>query len=274
MENMTLEQLISTFGPEVGQQMFDQMNASSGGNRIPFPLLKPVSTHGTDLGNFGDFVFGVETEKAQDGTKTITNSGTNVGNSFEFIIVNVAYRYKKWDAVKERNYQSNMFSNLEGIKTAVDAYTGKPLPISKEDKKDAGWVLVRINAGIVRKNSKAPWMPVVWETKGAMYFSLGNVINSQPQNGLLSGILKVTTKLAAKGSTQYPVIDETKSSFEALPKDFWTNKDTTDLLGNITKDMTAYVSSNQFSGQTPATQGQSEGAGTPSAPETDDHTNW
>lgn len=272
MENMTLEQLIATFGPEVGQQMFDQMNASSGGNRIPFPLLKPVSTHGTELGNFGDFVFGVETEKAQDGTKTVTNIGTNVGNSFEFVIVNVSYRYKKWDAVKERNYQSNMFSTLDGIKTAVDAYTGKPLPLSKDEKKEAGWVLVRVNAGIVRKNSKAPWTPVVWETKGAMYFSLGNVINSQPQNGLLSGIVKITTKLAAKGSTQYPVVDEAKSSFEALPKDFWTDKAVTDMLGSVTKDMTAYVAANQFGGQAPTTQAPAAQGQTPS--DAGDATDW
>jgi hypothetical protein len=278
MENMTLEQLIATFGPEVGKQMFEQMSAASGGgNRAPFTYLKKVSTHGSELGAFGDFVYGVETEKQADGTRAVTDTGTNLGTSFEFIIVNVAYRYRKWDAAanngKGRNLQSNIFTDLKQINTpggVVDVFSGKPLPKTKEEKKEADWSLVRINTGLVRADAKSPWVPVIFETSGSLYFTLGNVIGNQLHGGLLSGIAKLTMKLASKGSTQFSVVNEEKSSFEPLPKDFWTDDNIKAMLSDITLKMADYASQGQYTGSAAAA---TTGTTTP-ASDTQDESNW
>ena len=252
MENMTLEQLIATFGDVVGKQMHAQMAAGNGGgNKAPFTFVKKVATHGSELGSFGDFCINVETEKNDAGERVITSPGTNLGTAFAFLIVNVSYRYRRWDAIKERTVQSNIFQTLDGIKTAVNVYDGKPLPATKEAKKEAEWKLVRINAGLIRKNSKAAWEPVIWETDGKMYFTLGEVVGSQPNGGLLSGVLKANTVLESKGSTQYPVIDKATSSFGPLPKDLFTKEATVTLLGDITTKMTDYCKGAQFSGNAP-----------------------
>lgn len=272
MENtqMTQEQLIATFGPEVGAQMWEQMSAgSAGGNQAPFPFVKKVATHGSELGNFGDFCINVKSEKQPDGTRVITDKGTNLGDSFEFVIVNVSYKYTKWDAVKNRTLQSNMFSSLDGIKTAVDSYSGEPLPESKQEKKDEGWSLVRVNAGLIRKNSKSPWEPVIWETKGTMYFTLGEVVAHQPNKGLMDGVIHIVTKLDAKGATQFSVIDVDKSSVSPLPKDFFDPKGkTSPMLADITTKMTEYVKGTQYkSGAAPTPQSQP-------VQEESDNTDW
>jgi len=269
--NMTQEQLIATFGPEVGAQMWGQMNAgTAGGNQAPFSFVKKVATHGSELGEFGDFCINVKTEKQPDGTRAITDKGTNLGKGFDFVIVNVSYKYTKWDDVKNKTIQSNMFSSLDGIKTAVDVYTGEPLPESKQDKKDEGWSLIRVNAGLIRKNSKSPWEPVIWETKGTMYFTLGEVVAHQPNKGLMDGIIHIATKLDAKGATQFSVIDVDASSVSPLPKDFFDpNGKTAPMLADITSKMTEYVKGAQYNSS--AATASSNAA--PAQEESDD-TNW
>ena len=271
MENMTQEQLIATFGQEVGAQMWSQMTASSGGgNQAPFTFVKKVATHGSELGNFGDFCINVKTEKQPDGTRAVTDKGQNLGQGFEFIIVNVSYKYRRWDAVKNKTVQSNMFETLDGIKTAVDVYTGTPLPDSKQAKKDAEWKLVRVNAGLIRKNSKAAWEPVIWETDGTMYFTLGELVGNQPNGGLMSGIAKITTTLDSKGATQFSKIDVEASSFGALPKDFFSPEGkTAPMLKDITTKMAEYRNGAQYkSGATPAP------TAAPTPAEDSDDTNW
>jgi hypothetical protein len=264
MENMSLEQLIATFGPEVGAQMFAQMSAGAGagGNKAPFTFVKKVATHGSELGAFGDFCINVETEKNDDGKRVVTNKGENLGNSFEFLIVNVSYRYRLWDEVKQRTVQSNIFETLDGIKTAVNVYDGKPLPADKQAKKDAGWKLVRINGGLIRKNSKSAWTPAIWETDGMLYFTLGEVISKKPNGGLLSGVINVVTKLDSKGATQFSVIDTNATTFESLPKDLFTKAETKEMLSDITVKMGEYRSNAQYTGASaaPANRGTQSGS--------------
>ncbi len=275
MENMTQEQLIATFGQEVGAQMWSQMNASSGGgNQAPFTFVKKVATHGSELGSFGDFCINVKTEKQTDGTRAVVDKGTNLGTSFEFIIVNVSYKYRRWDEVKQKTVQSNMFETLDGIKTAVDVYTGEPLPETKQAKKDAEWKLVRVNAGLIRKNSKSDWEPVIWETDGTIYFTLGEVVGNQPNGGLMSGIVKVVTKLDSKGATQFSVIDVEKSKFSPLPKDFFSpDGPTAPMIKDITTKMGEYRKGAQYKAGASA---PSAPASTPAAQNSadEDETNW
>ena len=247
---MTLEQLIATFGEETGRQMFAQVNAQTNTGGAPFPFLKKVSAHGSELGNFGDFVYGTKTEKDASGNRKIIEKGTNVGKEFEFILVNVSYRYTAWDEAKQKGKRSNIFTTLDGINTAVDIATGKPLPATKDEKDAAGWKLNRVNAGLIRKNAKSKWEPVIWETAGALYYSLGQVVGKQPSSGLLSGIIKVKTKLGSKGSIQYPTIDEENSSFEGPldAKIFETEKENFMAISN---KMTEYVSANSKANNTP-----------------------
>ncbi len=250
-ENMTIEQLTAIFGADTAAIMFAQMNAGSGTGGAPYSFLKKISVHGSELGNFGEFVYGTKSEKDAEGNRVVTEKGTNVGKDFEFILVNVSYIYTLWDEAKAKGLRSNIFTTLDGIKTAVDGYTGTALPASKEAKKAAGWKLNRINAGLVRANSKAKWEPVIWETVGAMYFTLGEVVGKQANGGLLSGTVKVVTKLESKGSTQYPVIDTKESSFGPLPKDFFTpGGELAATIGEITTDMTAYQKASQYEGAT------------------------
>ncbi len=254
---ITLEQLIATFGVDTANQMWAQMNASSGGSSAPFPFLKKVSTHGSEVGAFGEYAFGIKTEKDPKGNKTVTDKGTNVGKAFEFLLVNVNYRYTLWDEAKQKSYRSNMFDSLDGIKTAVDAYTGKALPATKEAKKDAGWKLNRINTGLIRPNAKAAWEIVTWETSGKLYFTLGDLIGKQPNGGLLSGVCNIVTALESKGATQFSVIDVEKSSFTALPKDLFTNPTTSSMLSEITNKMADYRKASQYSAGAEASQNTS-----------------
>lgn len=248
MTNMTYEQLVATFGPEVAKQMQAQMTANiGGGNRAPFPFLKKVSTYGSELGNFGEFIYGTEKEKQADGTYAITNKGTNLGTSFEFIIVNVAYRFRQWDEEKQRNLFSNMFENVGDIKKAVDLKTGAPIEQSKEVRKKVGIKLVRVNAGLIRKDSKSAWEPVIWETDGKLYYSLGELIGARPNKGWLDTLIQISTKIESKGSTSFPVIDLTKSKCADLPKDLFTAAETKALISDITKKMTEWRDANQYS---------------------------
>lgn len=274
-EELSLEQLIATFGEEVGKQMYGQLSANKGGGGAPFPYLKKVSTHGSAAGAFGDFVYGVKTEKDPAGKKTIVDKGTNLGTEFEFIIVNVCYRYTLWDEGKQKSYRSNIFNSLDGIKTAVDSYTGKPLPASKEDKKAADWKLNRINTGLVRKNSKSPWVPVIFETSGTMYFTLGELLKPHANGGLLAGIAHLKMTLDSKGSTQYSVVDVANSSFVApLPITIFSNAETKDMISDITTKMTEYQKQNQYDGAKPTSYtGGANVSRTPIAQE-DEHTEW
>ncbi len=80
------------------------------------------------LATLGTFLYGIKTEKDAEGNKTVIEKGTNVGKDFEFLLVNVAYRYTLWDEAKGKGLRSNVFKTLDGIKTAVDSYSGVPLP--------------------------------------------------------------------------------------------------------------------------------------------------
>lgn len=272
---MTQEQLIATFGEEVGKQMYTQMQASSGGNRAPFTFVKKVYKHTDPLGKFGDFLINVETEKGDGGEYVVTNKGTNLEDSFEFLIVNVSYRYSKYVEATEKTYKSNIFETLDGIKTAVDMSNGKPLPETKEEKKADGWKLVRINAGLIRKNSKAKWTPAIWEVKGALYYSLGELINGQPGNGLLSGIVKAKFEIKEKGTTLYVVVKGDESSFAPLPKDLFSKDETKEMLSDITKKMTEYRKGAQYSGGAAAPQGDGAPSDAGHGGEGDeDKTNW
>lgn len=270
MENMTYEQLVATFGEEVAKQMQAQMMSNnSGGGRAPFTFLRKIATHGSEVGQFGEFAFGVETEKQSDGTHKVVNVGTNVGTAFEFVIVHVSYQYKRWNEGKQKTEKSNIFATLDGIKTAVELRTGTPLPADKAAKDEAKWKLVRINAGLVRKNNKAPWEPCIWETDGSLYFSLGEVLKGKPNNGWLSGVAKIVTKLASKGATQYTVVDTAKSSFEPLPKGFFDDDSVKSNVSSITTGMNEYIAQHQYTEG--ASNSQQKSA---PAPEADDNTDW
>ena len=243
------------------------------GTEPPSLFLKSISKHTSPLGNFGEFVFGTEQEKGEDGKYVITEKGTNLGEKFEFIVVNVCYRYKMYDEVKEKTHRSNIFGTLDGIKTAVDVYTGKALPSTKEEKKAADWKLVRINGGLVRKNSKAAWTPVIWETHGAMYFGLNQLLEGTPNQGLLSGVAKLSTELLEHGSVLYPAVKKEESSFGAAPKDLFTKAENKEMLADITKKMTDYRKASQFSGAAQAAPAQAEGTASEGA-EGNDGDNW
>jgi hypothetical protein len=273
MNEMTLEQLIATFGEETGKQLHAQLTAGNGGgSQAPFTFLKKIASHGSELGAFGEFVVGVKTEKQTDGTRTVTDAGINLGTDFEFVIVNIGYKYRKWDQAanngKGRSLSSNIFTKLDQIASAVDSYSGTPVPKSKEDKKEAGWKLVRINAGLVRKDAKSDWVQAIWETDGKLYFTLGEVIGQRSDNGLLAGVLSIHTKLESKGATQFSVIDVAKSNLEVgLPTGFFTSEPTKTMIGEITNEMTKYHAATQYKGAVKAPEA-SAGA------DAENHDNW
>jgi len=266
---MSIEQLTSIFGAETAAVMFAQMNNASSGSKAPFPFLKKVAVHGTELGNFGDFVYGTTYEKDASGERQIVDKGTNIGTEFEMVIVNVVYRYTKWDAINNKSLRSNMFTDLKaGIAGAVDISTGAPLPSTKDEKKAEGWKLNKIITGLVRADSKSPWTSVTFEANGKLYFTLGELTNNMKPSEVMGGVLKLSFKLESKGSTQYSVVDVEKSSVAPLPKDFWTNEEITSQLSAITSKMKEYADSQQYSGAS-----ATPSASAPSAP-AEDNTDW
>jgi hypothetical protein len=259
MENLTLEQLIATFGPEVGQQMYDQMNASTGGNQAPFPFVKKISDMDSELGAWGDHVVGTTYEKNEAGERVVVDKGTNLGKSFDIVIVNIGYHYSRWNDEKQRTESSNAFTDLsKGIKTAVNSYTGEPLPATKEAKKKDDWKMVKQMGVLVRKDAKSPWIPAIYEVSGKTYFTLGELVDSRANKGLLDGLYTLVFKKERKGSTTYTIIDTEKSKIAPLPSDLFTNEETKGDISEITKKMTEYRAGQQYSatGETPVSSNE------------------
>jgi len=251
MENMSREELIALFGIEAGEEMYKQQTAANitGGSREPFPLLKKVVDGDLGLGKFGTFVFGTEFEKDRDanGERVIANVGTNVGDSFKFIIVNVSYRFKRWveGAGKEKkgkNEFSNIFTDMSGFKTAVD-YNGNPIPDNKQGRDALGWRTVKIMGGLVEVNGV--WKPVIFEVDGKMYFTINELLDKAPNKGLLGCVCNIFTKTEKQGSTKFTVIDTEKSSFtvDGIHEVLKANKAD---VSDITIKMKAYQADNDY----------------------------
>lgn len=264
MEELSYEELVATLGQETADIIQEQRDAAkgTGGSSLPFTFLQKVSdVLGNELGAFSEFVVGAEKSKQDDGSYAWTNTGTNLGKEFQFVVVNVCYYYKRYVEGAGKNgagktFTSNIFKSLGEISSAVD-YNGNPLPATKEAKREAKWKLVRMNAGVVRKTAKDAWIPCIWEVDGTMLFGFNNVVDSAANGGLLGGVLNIKTSHAKKGATPFVIIDES-SELKPLPKDFFT-KDAA-VISDITTKMKAYQESKK--GSTPAPQAPEAESGT------------
>ena len=266
----SLEQLISIFGQEVGTTMFNNMNADSAGSaaRAPFTFIKKISQMGSELGEWGSFVINAKFEKNDAGERVIADKGFNLGKNFEFIIVTTNYYYSRWNESTSRTETSNIFSTLSGIKTAVDSYKGTPLPADKEAKKAAGWKMVKQLGVLVKADGK--WEQAILEVSGMMYFTLGQVLDNKPNNGVLSGVVDFKTLVKTKGATSFVVCDEKASTFNPLPSDLFTDKEVTTKLSEITTKMGEYRDAKQY------TAGASEEtpSSAPKQEESEDELGW
>mgnify|MGYP003585073246 CR=1 FL=1 len=234
MAALTFEEKVALFGEDVARAMQETESAQKGsGVSIPYSILKNISDMGNESGQFGEFVYGVKKEKQPDGQYKVVDVGTNIGKEFNFIPVSIAYRYRRWDAKANKNYVSSIFMNASDGDMATDS-NGNRLPAGKEAKKEAGWKMVKMVAGLVNKKDKEPWVPVLWEISGKMFFTYNNVANKLP-NPVIGGIVKIKTKFEKQGSTTYTVIDETGSSIGTLPADFLTNN--RQIIGEMTIKM-------------------------------------
>jgi len=251
MENMSREELIALFGLEAGEEMYKQQTAANvtGGSREPFPLLKKVVDGDLGLGKFGTFVFGTEFEKDRDanGDKVISNFGTNVGDSFRFIILNVSYRFKRWvegagKDKKGKNEFSNIFTDMNGFKTAVD-YNGNPIPDNKQARDALGWRTVKIMGGLVEVSGE--WKPVIFEVDGKMYFTVNELLDKAPNKGVIGCICNFATKTEKQGSTKFTVIDVEKSSWttDGIQDILRDNKET---VTDMAIKMKAYQADNDY----------------------------
>lgn len=272
MENLTREQLIAMFGIEAGEEIYAQQQAanSTGGSGTPYPLLKKVVDADLGLGKFGSFVFGVEYAKDRNdsGERVVENPGINVGDTFKMVIVSVAYRFKRWveGAGKDKKGKtewSNIFTDMQGFKTAVD-YNGNKIPDNKEARDALGWKTVKIMASLVEHEGK--WYPVIFEADGKLYFSLNNVLASARSKGVLDSVITLATKTEKQGSTKYTVIDEAKSSLDSNIMPVITAN--AEIVAEIALKMKAYVKDNDYK----ASAKTSNEAAKP-AVESDD-TNW
>lgn len=237
MAGLTYEEKVALFGEDVANAMQETEAAQkSGGITVPYTSLKVILDITSELGGYGEFVFGVDKEKQQDGTWAIKDKGTNVGKEFQFIPVTSAYRYTKWDAVNNKTLRSTIFMNAADGDTAFD-HTGARMPSGKEAKKEQKWAMVKIVAGFIRKNAKATWTPVIWEIKGKTFFTYNNVAN-QLSSPILGGILNIKTKFEKNGNITYTVIDDKTSTVEKLPDDFLTQN--RQVIGEMTIKMKEY----------------------------------
>lgn len=272
MENMSREELIAMFGIEAGEEMYAQQQAANttGGSREPFPLLKKVVDGDLGLGKFGTFVFGVELEKDRDanGEKVIANVGTNVGDSFKFVIISVAYRFKRWveGAGKDKKGKtewSNIFTDMNGFKTAVD-YNGNSIPDNKAGRDVLGWKTVKIMSGLVE--TAKGWEPVIFEVDGKMYFTINELLDKAPNKGLLGCVISISTKTEKQGSTKFTVIDTEKSSWsaEGIQEVLKANRET---VTNIVVKMKAYQAENDY-------KASAKQPVNPSVAGTNDQDNW
>ena len=235
MENVgitSLEMAISIFGPEEGAKVWTELNNSGGkATPSPYPRVIKIVDYDSDLGDWGDFVAGVEFGKDDDGNRIIVNDGENLGRAgFQFLIVSSKYNYKQWDDVKERSYYSNTFDTLSGCATAID-FKGRSLG-NKQEKKAANWKLWRTVYGLIRKDEKAGWQQAAFSISGAMLFGFNSVLDGKLHDGKLAGIVDLKFGKAKKGSTTFVTIClendkgcKEASSFLPLPNDIFQNKD-------------------------------------------------
>lgn len=242
MAALTFEEKVALFGEDVARAMQETEAAQKGsGVGIPYDILKNVSDIASELGQFGEFIYGTKKEKQPDGTYKVVEAGTNIGKEFNFIPVSIAYRYKKWDAKANKNFMSSIFMNASDGDTATDS-NGNRLPAGKDAKRDAGWKMVKIVAGLVSKKDKDPWVPVVWEIGGKMFFTYNNIANKLP-SPVIGGIVKIKTKFEKQGSTTYSVVDEATSTIAPLPADFLTNN--RQIIGEMTIKMKEFFTAYQ-----------------------------
>jgi hypothetical protein len=247
MNELSREELISVLGLEAAEEILAQReSAGNTAGKVPFGFLTKIAdVLGSDLGGFGEFVVGVEKGKDESGNHVITNKGHNLGKNFEFVLVSPCFYYKKFVPATTKDgqgrvFSSNIMKSLGDLDTAVDNQ-GNALPKSKEEKKAAGWKMVRMNAGLVRKNNKDQWTPCIWEVDGSMLFGFNNVLDKDTtkSRGQLSGVMNITTGMKKNGNIPFVVIDEDASTFTALPKDFF--KDQAASITDITLKMKEYV---------------------------------
>lgn len=272
MNNMTREELIATFGEETGNMMFDQMAGNSGGGGAPFSFIKKISDHDSELGKWGEHVVNVKTEKNDNGEKIVTDPGVNLGTSFDIFVVNIGYQYSRWNDEKERTETSNAFTDIvSGIASAVNSYSGEPLPASKEDKKAADWKMKKVMGVLVRKDAKSEWIPAIYEVSGKTYYTFGVLTDNKPSKGLMDGIYTLKFVKEKKGSTTFTIIDTTKAEFTPRPADFFQDDSVRTLSGDLTTKMTEWRASQQYS--TPSGE-EAPTSPTKSAPAEEDNVEW
>lgn len=247
MNEMTREELIAILGEEAANEILAQReSASSTSGKVPFGFLTKIAdAFGSELGGFGEFVVGVEKSKDESGSTIFTNKGKNLGKSFEFVLVSPCFYYKKFVPATSKDgqgrvYSSNIMKTLSDLDSAIDNQ-GNPLPKSKDEKRAAGWKMVRMNAGLVRKNNKDTWTPCIWEVDGSMLFGFNNVLDKDTtkSRGQLSGVMGITTGMKKQGQIPFVIIDEDNSTFSPLPKDFF--KEQAVAVTDITLKMKEYV---------------------------------
>lgn len=275
MNELSREELIAILGAEAAEEILAQRESSSNtSGKVPFGFLTKIAdVLGSDLGAFGEFVVGTEKSKDEQGNTIYTNKGHNLGKNFEFVLVTACFYYKKFVPATTKDGQGRVFSSnimktLSDLDTAVDNQ-GNPLPKTKDEKRAAGWKMVRMNAGLVRKNNKDQWTPCIWEVDGSMLFGFNNVLDkdtTSKSRGQLSGIMGIQTGMKKNGNIPFVIIDEDASTFTSLPKDFFTKE--APVITDITLKMKEYI--NAKAGNTVAPQASA----TPQASTTTEPEGW
>lgn len=290
MENLSYEELVNLFGEDVAKEMIAQRDAQngSGGNSMPFPLLKKVSDPDSELGAFGTFVFGVKfaKERDEDGEKIVEDKGTNIGKEFRFAPINVKFRYKQYVKAENKTNWSNVFDSIGDMDNAVD-FRGNPLPSrhvkavdsegrDSDARRVAGWKMVKIVTGLVEVDGK--WVPITWEVDGSMYFSYGELTGKLTNQGNINSILNIKTKMEKSGTTKYPVIDCKKSTVETYDLDFFKIDGVKDNIADITTKMKEFTEGNQYRKDTAPSDSpvpaESASGDTTSNVSDNDNTNW
>ena len=253
MENLTYAELVAILGEEAANAIMEQRKASEGSGKLPFKLLKPVAeAMGNELGAFGEFILGSVKNTEGEG---YTDLGTNYGKNFQFILVSQGFYYKKFQEVggKGKTLMSSMVKSLGELSTIVDN-AGNPMPASKEARDTAGWRLIRVNAGLIRKDAKDTWTPCIWEIGGTLLFGFNELVGKSKYGaGALSSILNVVSTHKKNGVSVFVALDEAKSSAEALPTE--ELKVISEPVKDIINKMREYTAS-KTKGGTPQPQAQ------------------
>jgi hypothetical protein len=234
---MTYEVAVSIFGEEVAKEMFKVIDtASAGGKGMPFPLIKRCSDELTDTDKVGDFMYNRKFERDENKVSQMVDPGSNLGDSFTFILASQAYRYERYDDVKERNFVSNIFTDLSGANDAIDASNGTPLPSNKEDRKAAGWKMTKLISGIVKDGDE--WQPFSFIAKGVIYFGIGELIDSLPRKGIMNTEITLGFEIKKKGSTKFSAVNPATSSTK--PVDMAVIQKNSGVIGEVVSQMAEY----------------------------------